>query len=59
LDGTVDLDAMRRRFPELGVWVRPFGRIVYLMPPFVIDSADLSVLTGAVRRVLAERAATL
>ena len=59
LDGTVDLDAMRRRFPELGVWVRPFGRIVYLMPPFVIDSADLSTLTGAVRRVLAERAATL
>jgi adenosylmethionine-8-amino-7-oxononanoate aminotransferase len=59
LAGTVDLDAMRRRFPELGVWVRPFGRIVYLMPPFVIDPADLSTLTGAVRRVLAERAATL
>jgi adenosylmethionine-8-amino-7-oxononanoate aminotransferase len=26
LSGTIDLDAMRRRFPELGVWVRPFGR---------------------------------
>ncbi len=59
LEGAIDLDAMRRRFPELGAWVRPFGRIVYLMPPFVIDRADLSVLTGAVRRVLAERAATI
>jgi adenosylmethionine-8-amino-7-oxononanoate aminotransferase len=36
LSGTIDLDAMRRRFPELGVWMRPFGRVVYLMPPFVI-----------------------
>ncbi len=59
LSGGIDLDVMRRRFPELGVWVRPFGRIVYLMPPFVIDGADLAVLTGAVRRVLGERAATL
>ena len=59
LAGRIDLDAMRRRFPELGVWIRPFGRIVYLMPPFVIGGGDLSVLTGAVRRVLGERAATL
>jgi hypothetical protein len=29
------------------------------MPPFVIDADDLSVLTGAVRQVLAERAASL
>jgi adenosylmethionine-8-amino-7-oxononanoate aminotransferase len=57
--GPVALDAMRRRFAELGVWVRPFGRVVYLMPPFVVGSSDLSVLTSAVRQVLAERAATL
>lgn len=57
LAGAIDLDAMRRRFPELGVWIRPFGRIVYLMPPFVIGGDDLSLLTGAVRRVLGERAA--
>ena len=57
LDGPVDLDALRRRFPELGVWVRPFGRVVYLMPPFVIGADDLALLTGAVRQVLAERAA--
>jgi len=56
LAGPVDLDALRRRFPELGVWLRPFGRVVYLMPPFVIGADDLATLTGAVRRVLGERA---
>jgi len=59
LTGKIDLDALRQRFAELGVWVRPFGKVAYLMPPFVINSADLGVLTGAVYRVLAERAAAL
>ena len=59
LFGAINLDGMRRRFAELGVWVRPFGRVAYLMPPFVIAKADLSVLTGALRQVLAERAAAL
>jgi adenosylmethionine-8-amino-7-oxononanoate aminotransferase len=57
LSGTIDLDVMRRRFPELGVWIRPFGRVVYLMPPFVIAADDLSRLAAAVRQVLTERAA--
>jgi adenosylmethionine-8-amino-7-oxononanoate aminotransferase len=34
-------------FVERGVWVRPFGRLVYLMPPFVIDGDDLATLCGA------------
>jgi len=59
LDGPVDLDALRRRFPELGVWLRPFGRVVYLMPPFVIGADDLATLTAAVHRVLDERARRL
>lgn len=56
LAGAVDLDAMRQRFVELGVWVRPFGKVVYLMPPFVITPGDLTTLTAAVVRVLEERA---
>jgi adenosylmethionine-8-amino-7-oxononanoate aminotransferase len=59
LAGRVDLNALRRRFPELGVWLRPFGRVVYLMPPFVVTPGELATLTAAVRQVLAERAATL
>ena len=56
LTGTVDLDGLRRRFAELGVWVRPFGNVVYLMPPFIIAADELATLTAAVRRVLSERA---
>jgi adenosylmethionine-8-amino-7-oxononanoate aminotransferase len=37
-----------------GVWVRPFGDIVYLMPPFIISPTDLSTLTSAVVTTVAE-----
>lgn len=56
LAGDIDLDQLRRRFVELGAWIRPFGNVVYLMPPFVIDVEDLTRLTTAVHRVLSERA---
>jgi adenosylmethionine-8-amino-7-oxononanoate aminotransferase len=36
-----------------GVWLRPFGRLLYAMPPFVTESADLSILTAAMREVAA------
>ncbi|MBN1240777.1 MAG: aminotransferase class III-fold pyridoxal phosphate-dependent enzyme, partial [Gammaproteobacteria bacterium] len=49
-----DVDALRARFVEEGVWVRPFGNVVYLMPPFVIGERDLDTLIGAVRKVLSE-----
>lgn len=57
--GVVQLDApvaarLRPEFAQRGVWVRPFGDIVYLMPPFVIGADDLSTLTGAVCEVVAE-----
>ena len=59
LSGAVDLGALRRRCIELGVWLRPFGKLLYLMPPFVIEAGDLAALTAAARTVLAERALTL
>jgi adenosylmethionine-8-amino-7-oxononanoate aminotransferase len=46
------LDALRRRFVEDGVWIRPFGDVVYLMPPFVVGSDDLDSLLAAIPRVL-------
>jgi adenosylmethionine-8-amino-7-oxononanoate aminotransferase len=35
-------------FVEQGVWIRPFGRLIYIMPPFVMPSAELSQLTQAI-----------
>lgn len=40
-------------FVERGVWVRPFGRLVYLMPAYIIEPEDLRRLTSAVTDVVA------
>ncbi len=44
----VDVASAQRRFVDAGVWIRPFGKLVYLMPPYVIQADDLSRLTAAV-----------
>jgi adenosylmethionine-8-amino-7-oxononanoate aminotransferase len=49
-----DLDGLRARFVEEGVFVRPFGSIVYLTPAFTISEDELATLTGAVVRVVSE-----
>lgn len=51
-----DLNRMKRRFVEEGVFVRPFGRIVYTTPPLVIGEEDLARVTGAMLKVVAESA---
>src|SRR5580693_2649737 len=56
MDRIEDLNALRQRFVAEGVFVRPFGTVVYLTPAFTIAEDELAKLTDAVRRVLAERA---
>ncbi len=48
----VDVATVQQRFVEAGVWIRPFGRLVYLMPPYVIAPEDLSRLTAAISLAL-------
>lgn len=50
----VDMAWIQRRFVEEGVWVRPFGRLVYIMPPFIITAEELHRLTQAVVKVVGE-----
>ncbi|MGF1509895.1 MAG: adenosylmethionine--8-amino-7-oxononanoate transaminase [Myxococcota bacterium] len=52
LDRIDDLAALRRRFVQEGVWIRPLGRVVYLMPPLVMERDQVRVLTDAIIRVL-------
>ncbi|MDP4004042.1 adenosylmethionine--8-amino-7-oxononanoate transaminase [Methylobacterium sp. NEAU K] len=51
-----DLAALKARFLGRGVWVRPFGDIVYLTPALTIEPADLDRLIDAVAAVVTERA---
>jgi adenosylmethionine-8-amino-7-oxononanoate aminotransferase len=45
---------LKRRFVEAGVWIRPFGNVVYLMPALTIEPDELSILTQAIGTVLRE-----
>ena len=55
MEQPVAMREIQRRFVERGVWVRPFGRLVYLMPPFIISEDELQWLTKAVAEILTDR----
>src|SRR5436189_5773973 len=51
-DAPVERGPLCARFAELGAWIRPMGKVVYLTPPLVIGEADLAALTAIIRRGL-------
>ena len=48
----VDIAVIQKEFVERGVWVRPFGKLIYTMPPFIMGDDDLSRLTTAIADVI-------
>ena len=48
LHSPVDMALVQKQLVDKGVWVRPFGRLVYLMPPFIMRDEELGILTAAV-----------
>jgi adenosylmethionine-8-amino-7-oxononanoate aminotransferase len=55
LERLTDPAGLRTRFLEAGVWIRPFGDIVYLTPALTIEEGDLTTLTQAIHKVLGRR----
>jgi len=52
LNNPVNMKLVQPLFVDAGVWIRPFGKLVYLMPPFIIENEDLEKLTSAVVNVV-------
>ena len=55
LDQIENLNALRQGFVAEGVFIRPFGSIVYLTPAFTVAEDELAALTGAIRRMLSKQ----
>ena len=54
----VDMERVAPAFVERGIWIRPFGRLVYTMPPYVTPADDLRLLTDGIHAVLSSGADT-
>ncbi|HNL92607.1 MAG TPA: aminotransferase class III-fold pyridoxal phosphate-dependent enzyme, partial [Pseudomonadales bacterium] len=54
LEKAVDMQKIQPMFVEKGVWIRPFGKLVYVMPPYIIDNDSLKILTQKMIRVIEE-----
>jgi adenosylmethionine-8-amino-7-oxononanoate aminotransferase len=54
LNRTVDeeMQWLPKFIVEQGVWIRPFRNLVYIMPPYIIDSNELSTLTAAIKKIV-------
>ncbi|NAX09208.1 aminotransferase class III-fold pyridoxal phosphate-dependent enzyme, partial [Vibrio sp. V40_P2S30T141] len=48
----VNMSVIQALFVELGVWIRPFGRLIYLMPPYISDHKHIDALLDAIEMAL-------
>ena len=51
LHNPVDMAAVQPQFVERGVWLRPFGRLIYTMPPYIIQPDELQAITSAIYEI--------
>jgi adenosylmethionine-8-amino-7-oxononanoate aminotransferase len=52
LEQPCDMAVLQPRLIDEGAWVRPFGKLVYTMPPYVSTPSDVAAVTGAIVRSL-------
>ncbi len=49
----VDINKIQPLFVEKGVWIRPFNNLIYIMPPYIINTDDLEKLTHTIVKIVA------
>ena len=54
LEKPVVMEKIQPMFVERGIWIRPFGKLVYTMPPFVISDNELKELTEKIINIIGE-----
>lgn len=52
LENPINMDVIQPLFVEQGIWIRPFGRLIYTMPPYIMSDADLHTLTHSIVKVI-------
>jgi len=50
----IDIGVVQSRLIELGVWLRPYGKLLYTMPPYIISDSELKKLTQAIKTVITQ-----
>ncbi|UPR30621.1 adenosylmethionine--8-amino-7-oxononanoate transaminase [Vibrio crassostreae] len=48
----VDMETIQAHFVEQGVWIRPFGKLIYMMPPFISEPEHIEKLVSAIDKAL-------
>ena len=54
LEQAVDMASITARCVSKGIWLRPFGKLVYVMPPYIIEQTELRQLLSAMTQTIAE-----
>jgi adenosylmethionine-8-amino-7-oxononanoate aminotransferase len=52
MKNNVDIEKIQKEFVEEGIWVRPFGKLIYIMPPYIITEKELNILTSSLLKVV-------
>jgi adenosylmethionine-8-amino-7-oxononanoate aminotransferase len=50
----IRMEETQNRLIEMGVWLRPYGKLLYTMPPFITSNKELYKITDAIKTVVHE-----